>query len=118
MRIPVAGLVDLLGEETPITIERAGAPVVDDLGDVTHSTPTEISAVAVAHQASREQLERAGLDVSTDARAFYSRTELRTGSATRAPDVVLWDGSRWEIMNVGDYSALGGLYLALGVRQG
>lgn len=118
MRIPLQILLTTLGEAEPIVIERAGAPTVNDLGDVTHGAPTEIEAVAVVHQATREQLERAGLDVSTDARAFYTAAEIRTVSGDRAPDVVRWAGLRWEIVNIGDYSALGGLFLALGLRQG
>lgn len=117
LRIPVDGLVDILGEPTPITILRYGAPVINVLGDVTHGAPTPIEAAAVVHQATRRQLERAGLDMHTDARAFYSRTELRTATADRAPDVVQWDGRSWEIVNIADYAALGGLYLALGSLQ-
>jgi hypothetical protein len=118
LRIDVSGILEDLGTEAdPIMIERFGAPTINALGEPDHGTPTEIAASAVVHQATRRQLERAGLDLGPDYRAFYTRTELQSADGATAPDVVVYDGARWTIVNVADYSALGGLYLALGSRQ-
>jgi hypothetical protein len=119
MRIDVSGILEDIGAEpSPITIERAGsAPTIDALGEPVHAAPTEIEATAVVHQATRRQLERAGLDYGPDYRAFYTRTEIQSADGATVPDVVVYDGARWTIVDVADYSALGGLYLALGSRQ-
>lgn len=112
MRIPVDGVLEDLGT-APITIERYGAPVVNALGGVDHGTPTLIETVAIVHQATRRQLERAGLDYGPDYRAVYARTELRTANTAHRPDIVVYDSRRWEVVDLADYSALSGLYLAL-----
>jgi len=117
MRINVSGILEDIGTESaPITIERAGASTIDALGEPSY-TVTEIEAEAVVHQATRRQLERAGLDYGPDYRAFYTRTEIQCADGATAPDVIVYDGARWTIVDVADYSALGGLYLALGSRQ-
>lgn len=116
VRIPVDGLLEGIGAE-PITIERYGAPVVDALGDVDHGTPTLIETIAIVHQATRRMLERASLDYGPDYRAVYTRTELRTANNAHRPDVVVYDGRRWEVIDLADYSELSGLYLGLVSRQ-
>ena len=118
MRIDVSGILEDIGAEPePITIERYAAPTIDAFGEPAHGTPTEIEAAAVVHQATRLQLERAGLDYGPDYRAFYTRAEIQCADGATAPDVVVYDGARWTIVDVADYSDLGGLYLALGSRQ-
>ena len=118
LRIPVSGLLEDIGiEPSPITIERYGPPSVNSLGDVVHGTPTSIAASAVVHQATRKQLERAGLDLGLDARAVYTREPVQTADGATAPDVIVYDGQRWTVTHVADYSALGGLYLALVALQ-
>jgi hypothetical protein len=118
LRIPVDGLLEDLGAEfEALVIERYAAPTVDALGDVAHGPPTEIETTAIVHQATRKQIERAGLDYGPDYRAFYARTELRTANTAHRPDVVVYAGQRWEIVDLADYAALAGLYLALGSLQ-
>ena len=118
LRIPIDGILEDIGAEPEvIVIERYSAPSVDALGDVDHGTPAEIETTAVVHQATRKQLERAGLDYGPDYRAFYARTELRTANTAHRPDVVVYAGQRWEIVDLADYADMGGLFLALGSLQ-
>lgn len=123
MKIPAHLLVPLLRTPatTSLTIERREtAPAVDGLGQLTPATPTLLTADFVVHQATRQQLERAQLDYGPDWRAFYSTTELRTTAAAGSSgpaDVVQYNGERWTLHDAGDYSDLGGLYLALGRRE-
>lgn len=119
MRIDVSGLLEDIGtESSAITIERYSAPTINALGEPDHGTPTSISEPAVvSHQATRRQIERAGLDFGPDYRVFYTRTELQCADGATAPDVIVYDGARWQVVNVADYSALGGLYLALASRE-
>ena len=118
MRIPVGSLIADLGEPAPITIERAGAAVTatDAFGDPIVAAPTEILAVAITHMAGRETIERAKVDTSAAVRAFYTTAEIRTvnGADSTPADVVVYNGQRWLIVDVADYSALSGIYLSLG----
>lgn len=115
-RIPVHMLIPVLREPGTLTVERyASAPTVNAYGEVSRGTATPIEMVMVVHQASREQLERAGLDYGPDWRAFYSRQELRTTTPGPA-DVVLYQGERWELHDSADYDELGGMHMALGRR--
>ncbi|MEC9048869.1 MAG: hypothetical protein VYA51_12735 [Planctomycetota bacterium] len=116
LRFPIDGILEDIGTELePITIERTAAPTENALGRLDHGTPTETPAQAVVHQATRAQLERAELDYGPNYRAFYTREPLRTADGTVAPDVVVYDGRRWTIVEAADgYSELAGLYLALG----
>ena len=108
--IPVKLLLHVLGVPESIVIERSGVSLTDELGNVTRSTALSPAEAAVVHPASRKQLERAGVDVTTDARAVYTAVPMAIG------DVVRWRAERWEVVNLGDYGELGGLYLALASR--
>ena len=116
-KIPVHGLIPLLQESTELILERfADAdPVPNVFGEAVSAAPTLISTAMVAHQATRQQLERAGLDYGPDWRAFYSQSELRTTTPGPA-DVVQYQSERWELHNSADYAFLGGVHIALGRR--
>ena len=115
MKIPVHMLVPLLREASPLGVERyAGPPTVNAFGEAVSSF-TVLSLVMVVHQATRQQLERAGLDYAFDWRAFYCQSELRTSTPGPA-DVVRYQSERWKLHNSADYDFLGGVHMALGRR--
>lgn len=114
-KIPVHMLIPILREEDELVVERFADtdPVPNAFGEGVSAAPTLIPTVMVAHQATRQQLERAGLDYGPDWRAFYSQSELRT-TTPGPPDIVQYQDERWELHNAGDYAYLGGMFLALG----
>ena len=123
-RIPVHRLIPLLkvqGDDATkpgkVIVERysTAAPTVNAYGEMQRGTPELLALDMVIHQATREQLERAGIDYGPDWRACYAREELRT--ATPGPaDVVRYQGERWELVNSADYDEHGGMHMALGRR--
>lgn len=114
MIIPVADLVPLFGG-TPLTVERATASTPNMYGEAVE-TRSNVSITIAVHQATRKQLERAGLDHGHDWRAFYANVPLRCGPDDIAPDIVQYQGQRWELHNAADYQDLGGISMALGRR--
>ena len=116
--IPVNALVPIFRESGFVTIERPVTPTVNEFGEVVLGTPTLIEAVIAAHQATRKQIERAGLDYTLDWRTFYSETELRVADSPELSDVILYQNERWELHARSDFETLGGLYIAFGRRTG
>jgi len=115
MKIPVNMLIPLLREASPLEVEGySGLPTINAFGEATSSF-TVISLVMVAHQATRQQLERAGLDYGPDWRAFYCQSVLNTSTPAVA-DVVRYQSERWKLHNSADYAFLGGVHMALGRR--
>jgi hypothetical protein len=115
--IDVRGLIPLLGQGATYTLERfTTASSINAVGRPVVPTPTSLPRTMVVHQATRKQVERAGLDHTVDWRAFYDTEELRVAGAGGQGDVVQYQGERWELHNLADYQAMGGMYMALGKR--
>lgn len=102
---------------TTVTLERYAEPTsVNAYGEPQVAAPSSSSVEMVVHQATRKQLDRAGLDHALDWHAFVSPVELRTVHNGR-PDVIETpDGERWELHDVGHYETIAGVWLALGRR--
>ena len=116
LEIDVRPLIGLLGGATR-TVERfATASGFDALGSPIVATPTLLSRTIVVHQATRKQVEKAGLDHGVDWHAFYDTEELRTADSGGQADVVQYQGERWLLSTLADYNTMGGMYMALGKR--
>lgn len=111
-RIPVNLLIPLMKEATDLTVTRSSGVTVNAYGETT-ATTTEVEIPMVVHQATRKQIERAGLDYGHDWRAFYAAEELRTANPG-PPDVVTYQGQDWMLYEVANYGNHGGVWIALG----
>lgn len=117
MKIPVNRLIPILRHPVDVVIERRDAqPAINDLGEAIPATAVNTPTGMVTHPATRDQLERAGIDRGHGWQAFYSPTELRTVEGDLPADRLLHDGSLWELHDAGNYATLGGMFLALGKR--
>lgn len=94
---------------TTITVRTFGAEVRDALGQTT-ATATETSIEAVVHPSGRRELERLGLDTRRETISVYTTTAVGTSDGVRPPEID-YGGRTYVVIRLGDYSALGGLYL-------
>lgn len=94
---------------TTVTVRTFGAPSRDAYGVVT-ATPTDASRTVVVHPSGRKELERLGLDFKRETISVYDTTDSYTSDTVR-PARVQYQGRWYEVVRVGDYGTLGGLYL-------
>jgi hypothetical protein len=106
--IDVAGLKGAI-DTTTITVRTFGTPTTNSMGEQI-ATYTDATRTAVVHPSGRKELERLGLDMKRATISVYDVAELGTSDAVRPPCVQYQ--SRWyEVVRVGDYATLGGIYL-------
>ncbi len=116
IQLPVHQLLDAFQADDLPVERRTTATSTNVYGEPQVAAPVTTSQRIMVHQATRKQVERAGLDHLTDWRAFYSDSELRVADSTGPGHVVQYQGERWELMDLADYNQLGGMWLALGKR--
>lgn len=107
--IDVAGLVGGGIPATSVTLRTYGASTINAYGE-SDASSTDASATMVVHPSGRRELERLGLDSKRETISAYSTTAVGLSSTVRPPRILY--GGRWyEVVRVGDYGALGGVYL-------
>lgn len=113
--IDVSGLIATIGTTT-ITVRRAGATVINTYGETTNLTSDSTMAATVHPGAGRAQLERlAEADRRRELISIYSESALRITGATKG-DLVQYQSTWYELIDLGDYDALGNVYLATAAR--
>jgi len=101
-----------------VTLERqAPHTSIDGYGDPVLPAPTTTVITVAIHQATRKQIERAGLDLTTDWRAVYATQALRVADAAGPGDVIVYGGERWLLQTLADYGTIGGIWIALAKRE-
>lgn len=106
--INVAGLIGAI-PTTTITVRTFDAPTANAFGEQT-SSYTDATRTAVVHPSGRKELQRLGLDVKRETISVYNVADLGTSDVVRPP-CVQYQGRWYEVVRVGDYAALGGIYL-------
>lgn len=75
---------------------------------------TEIPIVCVVLPATSKQLERLpDADRTSETVAVYSEFGLTSGTSTHAPDIVVWQGERYEVKDVQDFGETAGFCVAM-----
>lgn len=106
--IPVAGLIGGI-PTTTITVRTFGTPSANAFGEQAASY-TDATRTVVVHPSGRRELQRLGLDFKRETISVYDAAALGTTDTTRPPCIQY--GARWyEVVRVGDYAELGGIYL-------
>ena len=99
---------------TTITVRTSGAPTINRFGEVSSST-SDTSVTAVVHPADKRTRERlTARDAARESIAIYLVTAdavdtVRTAVAPR----VQYQGRWYEVVGVADYTALGGVCMAV-----
>lgn len=110
--IPVHGLLSVFAESA--TLERPGTQTVNGLGEVVDGAATSTAITVMTHPLPGEDVERLKLDRKHSYRVFDSNTEFELGGDEASPDVIVYDGQRWELQQVEDYQTHGGLTGSVG----
>lgn len=114
--IDLSGLLATIGT-TSVTLRRAGATSIDAFGETSNTVAdTALAGVVVHPGTSRAQLERLQeADRRRELISVYSESALQVTGATKG-DLVQYQGTWYELIDLGDYNALGGMYLATAAR--
>ncbi len=85
------------------------------------AAPETFTVTAVVEPLSTQELRALGeTQAGTDTRVVYSKIELKTRTATHAPDLIEVDGGTWEVVRVEPWKAWGSVhfrsYIALVVQ--
>ncbi len=105
----------------PFTVERAPSGTYDDNGLWQEQPAETFEACGSIQTMTDEDLQklpegrrlRGGIKI-------YTTSELLTANVDekRQPDVVLWDGARWQVEKIDDWNHYAGYYKVLAVRMG
>lgn len=101
----------LVGDIPPTTITvRTFAVATPNVYGEREAASADATRTAVVHPSGRRELERLGLDTRRETISVYVTEALGTVDDVRPPEIQY--GGRWYVtVRVGDYGALGGLYL-------
>jgi hypothetical protein len=98
-------------------VERSSGDWVN--GRWTEETPVQISVAGVVSVAQEKDLQPLHLgDQIKGAMIFHSVQPLyvtRAGTVQGTSDIIIWNGQRWRLLSIGDYSDYG-YYKAIGER--
>ena len=114
LNVDVADLIDEFRIDGGIVIERRLEPTIDDAGEAVEQAKTRIEiADAAVHTASERDLDRVPeADRRREAIRVYTKQRIRTSGDGYAADVIVYDGKRYEAIEVADYMRQGGVYMA------
>lgn len=108
--IDVSALVGDIPAET-VTIRTPGTPTIDAFGQAS-STYTDVGRDCVVHPSGRRTVEKlAAVARGRQLISIYS-TDALQDIGGRNPARVIYQGREYEIVDLGDYATLGGIYLA------
>ena len=115
--LDIAPILDGFPSE-PVTWLVYPTATIDPLfGEKADGTATDVPDVVVLHPATRRQIASPhdGADHAVEPLAVYTTSAVYAGGEQSAPTEMVRDsdGRRYEVVNVGDYQAQGGVTLVL-----
>ncbi len=126
---PVATLVDAFAPDIgPLTVERRNAPTKNAYGEYVPATASTFQVYPVAcHQLTGRDLDQLPeADRNNGAVQFYARDGSFPGGVTKGwrvsdggkdADVILYNGRRYRLAKVPDFSLQGRAWCAIGVLE-
>lgn len=116
--IDVAEVIDELALPGGLDIERRGPGTRNAAGEIVPASPTivHLDPVAVVPVTGR-RLQRDSSDRPRETIDIYARAAILAGNATQAADVARYNGRRFTVIGVQDYSAHGGVWIATAELQ-
>lgn len=118
MALPL-NMAPMIGAFAPeaVTWQTYAASTINALGEKVDGSITETADVVELHPASRRQLAQLadGAAHAVEPLAVYTVSTVYAGGETAHPTHMIRDadGRRYEVLNVGDYQAQGGVTLVL-----
>lgn len=109
---------DLTPALGPLKIERRASPVRNAFGEMVRASPTFIRATPwTAHTATGRVLQQLPeADRNTETIEVYTRNvRLYVADASREPDFVHYQGRRWRMTTINNFSKQGRVYFGLAV---
>ncbi len=106
--IDVAPLVGAI-PTTAVVVRTFNAATRNAFGE-TVDTYTDATRQCVVHPSGRRELQRLGLDLARATISVYDTAAIADIGATR-PAQIQYAGRWYEVVRLGDYAELGGIYL-------
>jgi hypothetical protein len=117
--VPTFDMAPMIGAFAPesVTWQTYAASTINALGEKVDGAVTETADVVELHPASRRQLAKLhdGAAHAVEPLAVYTTSPVYAGGETAHPTHMIRDadGRRYEVVDVGDYQAQGGVTLVL-----
>ena len=102
-----------------LTVLRSAQPTQNAYGgwDAAADVSLQISPIAVHNMTGRDLDQLPEADRNSEAIRVYTQVRLYVADGGNAPDVVLYQGRKWRVTQVLDYSIQGDVYVSTATLQ-